>query len=470
MAIDYLSRIDELRRAELVQRARSFAAHYDERLPTVLLLPGGMGSRLLRSTRRFDPREPQPPLEPLYELWLDLVPVLRAELACLAMDAYAEELDQHPIIAAGELSSVVNSYDGVFEFFRGRANVAGFGYDWRRAPEKECGYVGVYLELVAEALRQRNRKWRPQRDLTVYAHSQGGLVAKFFVERLLAEGKDPPAWFARLVTCCTPFYGTSSHISRYYTGEQLANLFTGGADEVSRIAASMEGPYILLPAPRDVIEPRLPALGLMRYPVRDRDSDAACDPHDGGAFVRGRWRPEISRAFLVRARNQFQVLDRPLPAAVASRVYHMRSDIHGGPAGQMSLELSWRQVNGAAYSADQGDPVQTNETQGGRGDGTVPFWSARLASTPDERVFDVYGVKHGGAAEHPAMLGILWRLMQGEPVPPGPHVAPPGPSAPSQARLLAIGDALNQSSDPNALYAGLQKHEQRAVTETLCLG
>jgi hypothetical protein len=464
--MDYLSRIDELRRAELHQRARTFAVLYDERLPTVMLLPGGMGSRLLRSSRRFEP-DRKPKVEPLYELWLDFIPVLAGQLECLAMDEYGEERDQQPLVAAGELSSLIKSYDGVYGYLRGKANVLAFGYDWRRAPEKECGYVEVLLDLVAEEIAARNRSWNPARDLTLYAHSQGGLVAKMFIERLLQDGQDPLSRFTRLVTCCTPFYGTSSHLSRTYVGEAMANLFTGGGDEVAGIAASMEGPYILLPAPQAIVERRLAELGLERYPVRDRRSGAACDPFEDSAFVDARWRREISRAHLARAAEQFAAIDRALPQRVAERVFHLRSSLF---AGAKTLELTWEQVRGSEYRAADGDPIATNEKEGGRGDGTVPFWSARLASTPDERVFDVVGVRHGSAAEHPTMLDILWRLVQRLPVSRGPHVAPPEPPEPAAARLEAIGAELELAEDPNERFAQLPKREQLAVARTLCLG
>ena len=51
----YLNRIDQLRRAELAERARIFAQGYNPDLPTIVILPGGMGSRLQRSSRTYDP-------------------------------------------------------------------------------------------------------------------------------------------------------------------------------------------------------------------------------------------------------------------------------------------------------------------------------------------------------------------------------------------------------------------------------
>ena len=445
--MSYLAQIRRLRLQELLSRAREFAARYDASLPTLVLIPGGMGSRLVRHAPEGE-----------YELWLDLQPVLRGELACLAMDDETQERDRVPITPSGELSSVIKSYDGVWEFFRFRANVAAFGYDWRRSPEHEAEYLEIFLDLLKNAVAERGLA-NPLPNAVLYAHSQGGLVAKLFLERILKKNQDLGAWFHRLITCCTPFYGTSSHLSRYYVGEPLANFFTGGADEVSRIGLSMEGPYILLPSPRDILENRLHLLGLDRYPVRDRETDAPCDPYSAASL--SRYRMEKSEAFLRRAALQHVAIDRPLPPQAENRVLHFRSDIHGGPAGRVNLELRWDDVDGASFSAEsRADPVKSNEANGGKGDGTVPWWSARLATTPDDLVFDFYGVSHGGAAEHPVVLDILWKIMRGEPVSRRPHFAA---EAPSSLLLSNVITELADAEDPNARFAALPKDVQRRL-------
>lgn len=468
--MSYLTRLDELRRAELYKRAREFAATYDPDLPTVVVLPGGMGSRLQRCNRAYDPVS-SPKIEEFYELWLALEALLRGEMGSLAFNGLTEEFDQHPIIAAGELSSIVKSYDGIFDFFRGKANVIGMGYDWRRTPDKECGYVRVFLQLLAEQVKQRNPAWGdPRRHLTLYAHSQGGLVAKCFINSLIDSNENPADWFERLVTCCTPFYGTYTHAPRYFIGEAMINLFTGGADRVARIVASLEGAYILMPAPREVLAPRLAALGLTRYPVRDFDDDGMeCDPYDGAAAIAGRYRPEVPRAHLVTAKEQFELIDSPLPPQVASRVYHLRSDASGAGANGKNLEVRWKAVDGETYSAAQGNPFADNSGSGGRGDGTVPLWSARLATTPGDNVKTVTGVKHGGAAEHPDILDILWSIMRGLPVPAEPRHAGLDFAYASPDRVAAIGAKLKKSTAPKADLDALSPGDYRAFVDSLRL-
>lgn len=467
--MSYLTRLDELRRAELFKRARDFAAAYNPDLPTIVILPGGMGSRLQRCTEAFDEAK-NLPIEKFYELWCGFGAIFNGELRSLAQDGRTQEADRHPIIAAGELTNIVKSYNGIFEAFEGRANVVSMGYDWRRAPGKECAFVRVFLELLAdEVARAMPSAPDPRSRLTLYAHSQGGLVAKLFIDDLIDAEENPFDWFERVVTCCTPFYGTNSHFSRYYIGEPLLNPFTGGPDAVARIVATFPGTYILLPAPREVLEPYYDKLGLAGYPVRDSDHEAMeCDPFD--IAMAGRYRPEVSREHLAAAGKQFRRLDRALPAAVVERVYHLRSDLRD-PGTGTSLEMRWRAVDGATYGAYQGNPVGDNMPNGGSGDGTVPLWSAALAHAPAENVFTVHRVKHGGAAEHPCSLRILSRLMQGLEVAPGPHVAESDFERASETHVAALGLELAAlpPAEAEARARALPPDEYRALVDGLSL-
>ena len=469
--MSYLTRLDELRRAELFRRLGKFAINYKPGLPTVVILPGGMGSRLQRCTEPYDPAH-SPAIEKFYELWAGLPPILNGELRYLEMNEFTEDADHHPIIAAGELSSIVKSYDGIFKHFKDKANVIGMGYDWRRAPIKECGYVRVFLQLLAEQVRLRHPSADdPRKRLTLYAHSQGGLVAKLFLNELADEGEDPANWFERVVTCCTPFYGTNSHFPRYYVGEPLLDLFTGGGDAVARIVATFQGTYILLPAPRAVLAPRFAKFGLTQYPVRDRDDPRIeCDPFDAAPAIAGRYRPEVSRAHLVLAKDQFSLLDKPLQPAFTSRMFHIRSDIYGKKS-KLNFEIGWKSVKGATYQAAEGDPISDNSSAGGRGDGTVPLWSAALADTPDDQVFDLEGVKHGGAAEHKCSLYILSRLMNREHVPRGPHVAESDFQYASNGRVAEIAAQLRAvpREQAQARLDALPPGDYRAFVDALRL-
>lgn len=445
--MSYTSVVDELRQRELEIRAQAFADHYRPDLPSLVLLPGGMGSRLLRSTVPFQPSQSQPFNNALfYELWLDLARAIVGDLRELAMTKYGEDIGGQPIIASGELSSLAKTYTGVETFFAGKANYVGLGYDWRRAPDKEYMYVRSFLRRIADKVIAKGLP-DPRPQLTLFAHSQGGLVGKLFVNDLVERHEKAGDWFARLVTCCTPFYGTLSQLSRFYLGEDLINVVTGGPAAVARIVASLKGPYVLMPAPKAVLGPRLAALGLARYPVRDLGASATeCDPFDPA--MRARLPGYLVDDYLGGALTQYPQIDAQLPPEAANLVFHVRSDVTGGTR---DFEMYWNAAPGAA------DPITHNGAQGGRHDGTVPFWSARLADTPAARVFDVSGVPHGGAAENPTVLGIVWNLMNRVPVAPGPQPTAPGPDfgplGPVRALLVDVQAGARPVSDLTGLPA-----------------
>jgi hypothetical protein len=79
------------------------------------------------------------------------------------------------------------------------------------------------------------------------------------------------------------------------------------------------------------------------------------------------------------------------------------------------------------------------------------------------------GVKHGGAAEHRTVLDLLWNLMQGVSVGPGPHVAPDDFAYASAHRVAEIGRDLRTAPDPDGLLANLPAGEYRAFVDSLRL-
>jgi hypothetical protein len=321
-------------------------------------------------------------------------------------------------------------------------------------------YVRSFLWRIADKVMVRGHD-DPRRRLTLFAHSQGGLVAKLFVNDVVERGEDIGGWFERLVTCCTPFYGTWSHLSRYYVGEPFPNIVTGGAAAVARIVAAVKGPYLLLPAPNRVIEPRFAALDLTRYPVRDAAArGTACDAF--AVAARARLPDYVVGDYLTAARLQFSQIDAPLPPGVAGRIFHIRSNANGA-AGERPFEMFWQ------ADARGDDPVMHNGMEGGMHDGTVPFWSARLATTPDENVFDLSGVSHADAAENATVLGIVWALMNGRAVPAGPQSTQSGPAAGDFNRVTAILAQVQAGRRPPEDLFALPPDEFRTLTNGFTL-
>jgi len=64
----------------------------------------------------------------------------RAASCGLAIVPYC---DRKPIIASGELSSIIKEYDGTEKHFSSKANYSTFEYDWRRYYEMVYRFVSA---------------------------------------------------------------------------------------------------------------------------------------------------------------------------------------------------------------------------------------------------------------------------------------------------------------------------------------
>ena len=193
-----------------------------------------------------------------------------------------------------------------------------------------------------------------------------------------------------MITVGTPFYGTSTHQDRYYQGQSPLNIFYRKR-RVAEIAGTLPGPYVLMFADKTTLDaPTRAALGLSAYPVSDSATGAPADPYDSANF--NRYPPWVSRSALEAAVLARETITASLPAAVAQRVFHIRSGLDNKTA----TALRWDAVNGASYNPDTtASPLIAVK---GAGDGTVPFWAARLAQIPDTQVFSISQKRKATAA------------------------------------------------------------------------
>jgi hypothetical protein len=422
----YKATVDILILKELKLRAMEFAASYDPDLPTVMLVPGGMGSRLLKSMSPYVPGVPFPEQPRLQKIWLSFSAILHSDHLGLRMTRQEHDRGDRPVIPSGEVSSnLAKTYDNTQQYFAGNsptfaANYVIFGYDWRKLPRIGATYLQQFLLF----LRDENANLGhpdPRPSTTLLAHSQGGLVSKLFLNELADSGEDPDDWLARFISVGTPFYGTLNHQSRYYVGVKMLNYFTtGGRPVLTDLIGSLPGPFVLLPAPHSVLDPRLVQLGLNRYPLVDRDQQTqAVDPF--AAAQHSRWpgfmtSPQSNLVFTVRrlraAARDAAEIDRELPA-FGDRIFHIGSTLRESQ-NPLSMRIRWKNVDGANYDIRNGDdPISTN---GGDSDGTVPLWSSRLAWTAADQVFLARGLGHGGLAEHNDVLDAVAAIIQGHDV------------------------------------------------------
>ena len=422
----YFQNLNRLILKELELRAIQFAESYDEDKKSVILIPGGMGSKLLQCEAQFQPDHPFPPNPAFREIWVSLAAIMSGDISQLRMDPNQHDWDDHPIIAAGEMNTVVKSYDKTEKFFLGKnVNYTEFGFDWRREMRAAAGYLKTFLRMIKEKVMARDSHFEnPLSNLTLFAHSMGGLVSKLLINELIDDNEATGDWFYRFVTVATPFFGTENHIERYYRGVKFINFILSGADKVASLVGTMPGPYCLMPAPLNVIEPRFERLHLNRYPVRDgSDTNSDADPFN--IDNRKRFPPNMDENFFFKAEDIFQQVHRPLPDNVKERTFHLRNNLPDRE--EKNLELLWDNVKGSEHKFSGPSPISNNN---GASDGTVPWWSARLADTPDNHVYPLQtDTDHGSLAEDPDTLRVVNHLVHGEDLPePGTAPAQPRPA------------------------------------------
>jgi len=161
---------------------------YQKNEPTIVLLPGGMGSQLLQSDERYHGQSEVPiPRDPI---WIDKG-IAVGEALELEIDDQGRDLEQHAIVADGplHLPFVRTPYNGTEKFFKKEGwNFVTFGYDWRRPLREAADNLRTFLAEFRDAVRERHGE-NPLPQTHLYAHSQGGLVLKLFLNRI-ADGQD----------------------------------------------------------------------------------------------------------------------------------------------------------------------------------------------------------------------------------------------------------------------------------------
>jgi len=386
-------------------QARRFASTYRRKRPTVVLLPGGMGSQLERSEKKHDGNTPN--ILRFDPVWLDWDILLRGDGLKLEIDLDERDKDGYFIIPNGPLRFFIKAYDRTAAWAEEHNfNYVVFGYDWRRPIGDAAEFLKKFLGFVQAAV-QSQRGEDPLPRTTLLAHSQGGLVAQWF----LGEYGIAP-WAERLVTVATPFYGTWNHGDRYYIGQSPLNVIHGKT-RVARIASTLPGPYTLMPLAKDIFDHDWRKLGFRSkndYPVVDATTQAPTDPYDPQNI--GRFPPWISADHLSLAKQEMEGVAKPIAAGIARRVMNIRA------TGDTTtpVRLRWRQLpkhfdpnrDGSSFAGEAGAPG---------GDGTVPGWSAFHASTPEANrisIADPDVSDHTFMMEKDAVLDLVGPMLDGD--------------------------------------------------------
>ena len=391
-----------------MRQVEEFARTYKKNRPTVVLVPGGMGSQIDRSKMpykgaaslpfRYDP------------IWMDPGIIFNEEALQLEILPNTHDIGNHVCIPNGPLRFLIRPYNATEAYFRDKGfNYTVFGFDWRRSVRESAGFLQFFLKTLKQRVTEL---WQedPLPNTTLLCHSMGGLVAKVFLHKVFkakTKSADIPTWMSRLVTVATPFYGTATHMTRYYKGQEPLNIIYS-AKKLARLTATLAGTYILMPLDKKTYARNADKLEISRYPVRDKKNSAQeADPFDPQMF--GRYPSWVEPAYLAAAKQMRNIITRQLPSAVAARVFHLRALQR-----RTWVELKWKSVNGATFNPNKDDsPIDGKHGEGGGGDGTVPFWSARLVQIPDSQVFNLKKAKkHQELLEHPETLGVVNRLIE----------------------------------------------------------
>jgi hypothetical protein len=393
-----------------------FVTNFDPSAPTVMLLPGGMASALLQATKPF------PGNNPPYAYETDW---LAANIICGAANKLAMatdiDSDDHITVPRGTIGFMgITPYIG-FELWcltrQPRLNYIILSWDWRRRIESTVNFL---RDTVLPTLRQRVKNAYNvdilQTEFYLIAHSFGGLVLKQFLDR----GGPFVNSVRRAISVGTNFYGYGGSQHFYFAGfSYLASFYP--KSQLAMIIGSMRGPYTLMfldQVTYGKISAKLaadPVCPLNDYPSVDAtNTSTSVDPYNPlptGSLMRypdGGWvdMGELAHAKLVR-----QAIAAPLPVVVQKKFFHIRGvqTSNGNPINKTIVSQKWAAIPAGFDPDTDPDPIQSVN---GRGDGTVPGWSARLVDAPDKNVITITkSVDHITLLDNPAVLSTIEQLM-----------------------------------------------------------
>lgn len=376
---------------------------YQPGQPTIVLLPGGMGSQLDQSTRPFRGTVP----ENFDPIWIDLgiLPFLGADARKLEITGDLADIGGHIVVPNGPLRFTgLRSYDDTERFFSSHGyNYVVFGFDWRRQLQEAVGFLRQFLSALAVLWLDQD----PNADVTLLCHSQGGLVGKLFLDTYATAPSSFPRYLKRVVCVAAPFYGTGTHMQRYFVGDKALNVLYP-AKTVAEVTSTLPGPYALLPIDLQTFGKVGASIGLSSYPVSDATTGAPADPYGDDSQALDRYPQFVNHGLRLAAGRVRQAVASPLPPALHDRMWFIRSGLTETP-----VRFRWSTV---PPDYDPGRPSSQPPYEAiddGPGDGTVPFWSAVLAGTSPGHIHDCQVAKdHPRLAEHPEVLNVVHTIVR----------------------------------------------------------
>lgn len=389
-----------------------FLSGYDPAKKTVILVPGIAGSELMRSKKKFDGLNGFDfDLQNYGRVWLGITESTDAPTLELGDDFHDQ--DDHIIVPHGAIEFEVLHlfkevpYDAAVAYFKSQGhNCVVFGYDWRRALTETAQWLAWFVREIRDRLTS-DSKPDPLPQMSLVCHSMGGLVAKRFLDDVYAgRASGIASWPGKYITAGTPFYGAAYFLPAFYNGMEDLND-TVYPDRLPTNLASWPAAYTLMFMPLSVFNNIKAKLGLTKYPVTNyANHTEEIDLYD--VVARRRYPPWVRGDLLDEAGNILSQLAQPIAEDMNSRVYHLRSGLT-----QTVDRIVWADIDGSKFDPQPGQGDQSPLwTKTGKGDGTVPFWSAALVDTPASQIIELKKAAiHGALLEHPETLEDIERLL-----------------------------------------------------------
>lgn len=358
---------------------------------TLIVFPGGMGSRLLRASTTVSQGSPY-----FYDtVWLDCSILFGAGLY-LQMQGDID-YNKQIIVPNGPIDFMtLIPYDGFIQWCdANEIDYFIFGWDWRRDMNLT---VEFFLSRFLPCFRQRVQNAcgaDPLDDFSLVGHSMGGLIVKLIMNR---SNSSYVQLVKQAVTVATPFYGYGGQLPRYFMGDpDLNGLY--GKRQLTRIISSFAGCYALLfldeaTYTRDraglEADPNYP---LAEYPILDVATRAIADPYNPTAMP-GKVRYPKNYGFDMLALNGgklvYQDIAAPLDSAINGKFFNFRGVQvkNGAVVNDTVCNQTWDWIK-PNFDPQTVDSPITDYL--GPGDGTLPAWSTRSVYTPGANVRTLHG-------------------------------------------------------------------------------
>jgi pimeloyl-ACP methyl ester carboxylesterase len=358
---------------------------------TIVLFPGGMGSRLLRA----NVTAPNGPPYFYDTTWLDCS-ILFGAGAHLRMQGDVD-YDQHIIIPNGHVDFMtLRPYEGFIQWCDANGiDYFIFGWDWRR--DLKCT-VKFFLNTFLPLFRLRVQAGcgsDPLLDFSLVGHSMGGMIVKL----ILNNNSDPYVQLIKkAVTVATPFYGYGAELPRYFVGDPDLNPLYG-AKVVTKVISSLAAEYTLLFLDEDTYTRDRAALGadpdypLSSYPILDATAGTVADPYNPKTKA-GKVRYPQNYGFdivlLNRGKLVYQQVAQQLNPAMNNKFFNFRGvQVKNGAVVDGTVNNQTWDWIAPGFDPDT-DPSPITDYLG-PGDGTLPAWSTRLVNTPGANVRTLEG-------------------------------------------------------------------------------